>query len=60
MYVWNPKVTTAAPAYIPTTKIAQRGMDRILYWLSNRATCGLALLINKGNGAAEYRRIVVR
>ncbi len=31
MYVWNPKVTTAAPAYIPTTNIAQRGMGRILY-----------------------------
>jgi hypothetical protein len=24
-YVWNPKVTTAAPAYIPTRNIAQRG-----------------------------------
>ena len=31
MYVWNPKVTTAAPAYIPTTNITQRGMGRILY-----------------------------
>jgi hypothetical protein len=30
MYVWNPKVTTAAPAYIPTTNIAQRGMDGTL------------------------------
>jgi hypothetical protein len=28
-YVWNPKVTTAAPAYMPTTNTAHRGMDRI-------------------------------
>jgi hypothetical protein len=45
MYVWNPKVTTAAPAYIPTTNIAQRGMGRILYGLPNRAT-----YIQKGPG----------
>jgi hypothetical protein len=42
MYVWNPKVTTAAPMYIPTINTAQRGMGRILVaperWTRSRAS----------------------
>src|SRR6266478_6861010 len=51
IYVWNPKVTMAAPAYIPTTNIAQRGMGRIHTSFHNLGKGRVpALLINKGNG----------
>ncbi len=45
MYVWNPKVTTAAPAYIPTTNTAQRGMGRILVFPVFPGSCA-----NSGSG----------
>src|SRR5262249_29606179 len=44
-YVWNPKVTTAAPAYMPTRNTAQRGMSRIL-------TSALPARIRPGNAQA--------
>jgi hypothetical protein len=51
----------AAPAYIPTTNIAQRGMGRIHTSFHNLGKGRVpALLINKGNGAAEYSRVVAR